>query len=163
MLSRPAAMVWARVVLPAWRGPSNATAGICFSRSSRNVSMRRAIILVIMAYNARFARLWYRIQAGFVSGCSPELRLGDDSVTAYSYIWRNKEKLLGKAKRNPNGFRFSDLEVMLRQCGWTFDRQTGSHGAGVISAFRIWYSPRKYRISFHEASDGKAKGYQVRQ
>lgn len=75
----------------------------------------------------------------------------------------NKEKLLGKAKRNPNGFRFGDFETVLRQCGWTFDRQAGSHGARVISAFRIWYSPRKHRISLQEARDGKAKGYQVRQ
>ena len=67
----------------------------------------------------------------------------------------NKEKLLGKAKRNPNGFRFGDFETMLSQCGWTFDRQAGSH--------RIWYSPRKHRISLQEARDGKAKGYQVRQ
>jgi predicted RNA binding protein YcfA (HicA-like mRNA interferase family) len=51
----------------------------------------------------------------------------------------NKEKLLGKAKRNPSGLRFGDLEIVLRQCGWTFDHQTGSH--------RIWYSPRKHRIS----------------
>ena len=67
----------------------------------------------------------------------------------------NEGKLFGKAKRNPNGLRFADLETVLRQCGWTFDRQTGSH--------RIWYSPRKHRISLPEAGDGKAKAYQVRQ
>lgn len=66
-----------------------------------------------------------------------------------------KEKTLEKARRNPNGLRFGDFETLLRQCGWTFDHQTGSH--------RIWYSPTRSRLSLQETRDGKAKGYQVRQ
>lgn len=66
-----------------------------------------------------------------------------------------KDKLLGRAKQNSNRLRFDDFETLLRLCGWTFDRQTGSH--------RIWYSPKRYRLSIQEARDGKAKGYQVRQ
>ncbi|MGK7896223.1 MAG: type II toxin-antitoxin system HicA family toxin, partial [Xenococcus sp. (in: cyanobacteria)] len=48
-----------------------------------------------------------------------------------------KEKLLEKAKRNPQGLQFSEFESLLSLCGWTFKRQTGSH--------RFWYSPEKYR------------------
>jgi predicted RNA binding protein YcfA (HicA-like mRNA interferase family) len=66
-----------------------------------------------------------------------------------------KEKLLEKAQRAPQGLKFGDFETLLRQCDWTFDHQTGSH--------RIWYSPKKHRLSIQEARDGKAKGYQVRQ
>ncbi len=74
-------------------------------------------------------------------------------VTGYSYIMPQK-KLLAKARNNPNGLRFRELETLLQQCGWTFQRQKGSH--------RYWYSPQKYRISI-QPKDGKAKGYQVRQ
>jgi FlaA1/EpsC-like NDP-sugar epimerase len=36
------------------------------------------------------------------------LCLDDEGVTAYSYIMSNKEKLLEKARRSPNGLRFRD-------------------------------------------------------
>ena len=84
-----------------------------------------------------------------------KLILDRDAVTAYSYTMGTRDKLLEKARRNPNGLRFGDLATVLKQCGWTLDHQTGSH--------QIWYSPQKHRISIQEGRDGKAKGYQVRQ
>lgn len=66
-----------------------------------------------------------------------------------------KEKLLEKALRNPGGLSFHDFQTLLRRCGWSFDHQTGSH--------QIWYSQRSFRISIQVSSNGKAKGYQVRQ
>jgi len=65
-----------------------------------------------------------------------------------------KEKLLDKARRNPQGLKFGDFETLLKQCGWTFDHQRGSH--------QIWYSPGRYRLSVQNRK-GMAKGYQVRQ
>ncbi len=61
-----------------------------------------------------------------------------------------KDRLLAKAKNNPNGLRFGEFETLLSQCGWMFRRQTGSH--------RYWYSPHSI-----QSSGGNAKGYQVRQ
>lgn len=63
-------------------------------------------------------------------------------------------KLLNKAERNPNGLSFSDFQTLMIQCGWTQDRQKGSH--------QIWYSPQGVRISIQNRN-GMAKGYQVRQ
>lgn len=123
-------------------------------RRPRLISDPRGKTVSLFAHalgTAEGAFLWKLREQGSVSS----LCLDDEKVTAYSYIVGNKEKLLIKAKRNPNGLRFGDLETVLRQCGWTFDHQTGSH--------RFWYSPRKHRISLQEARDGKAKGYQVRQ
>jgi len=65
-----------------------------------------------------------------------------------------REKLLEKARRNPRGLRFEEFEALLRQCGWTKDRQSGSH--------RIWYSPSGFRLSVQPRGD-MAKGYQVEQ
>lgn len=65
-----------------------------------------------------------------------------------------KEKLLEKARNNPDGLSFSDFETLMSRLDWVMDHQSGSH--------QIWYSPRKYRISVQNRS-GKAKGYQVRQ
>ncbi len=66
----------------------------------------------------------------------------------------NRQKLLEKAARNPKGLRFKEFESLLNQCGWTFDRQRGSH--------RIWYSPVGFRLSV-QARGNMAKGYQVEQ
>ena len=66
-----------------------------------------------------------------------------------------KDKLLEKARRNPQGLQFSEFENLLSLCSWTFKRQTGSH--------RFWYSPEKYRLSIQPRKDGKAKNYQVKQ
>ena len=62
--------------------------------------------------------------------------------------------LLDRAIRTPNGLRFNEFETLLTQCGWTFDRQRGSH--------RIWYSPQGVRLSI-QAKGNRAKGYQVEQ
>ena len=64
-------------------------------------------------------------------------------------------KLLEAALKNPKGLRFDDFEALLMQCGWTLDRQSGSH--------RVWYSSRGARLPVQEGRDGKAKPYQVRQ
>lgn len=66
-----------------------------------------------------------------------------------------REKLLAKARNHPNGLAFSEFESLLRQCGWKFDHQTGSH--------RIWRSATGVVISLQKARDGKGKGYQVEQ
>ncbi len=66
-----------------------------------------------------------------------------------------RDKLLARARNNPRGLSFADLEALLRHAGWSFDHQTGSH--------QIWYSPAGYRLSIQETRDGKAKGYQVEQ
>ena len=66
----------------------------------------------------------------------------------------NQQKLLDKAIRNSNGLRFNEFETLLKQCGWTFDRQRGSH--------RIWYSLQGVRLSI-QPKGNRAKGYQVEQ
>ena len=65
-----------------------------------------------------------------------------------------QEKLLEKAKRNPEGLSFYDIQNFKKQKGLIFDHQKGSH--------QIWYSPKSYRISVQNRN-GKAKGYQVKQ
>ena len=67
---------------------------------------------------------------------------------------RRKDRLLAKAKNNPNNLRFREFETLLSQCGWIFDHQTGSH--------RIWYSPRGYRLPI-QSKRSQAKGYQVKE
>ena len=67
---------------------------------------------------------------------------------------RRKDRLLSKARHNPNSLRFREFETLLSQCGWIFDHQTGSH--------RIWYSPSRYRLPI-QSKKGQAKGYQVRE
>ena len=66
-----------------------------------------------------------------------------------------RDKLLEKARSNPKGLRFAELQTLLKQQGWTFDHQTGSH--------HIWYSPKGTRLPIQEGKGGKAKGYQVKQ
>ncbi|MSQ52408.1 MAG: type II toxin-antitoxin system HicA family toxin [Betaproteobacteria bacterium] len=66
-----------------------------------------------------------------------------------------REKLLEKARNHPKGLAFSEFETLLRQNGWTFDHQTGSH--------RIWRSSNGVVISLQKGRDGKGKGYQVEQ
>ncbi|TAK79144.1 MAG: type II toxin-antitoxin system HicA family toxin [Gammaproteobacteria bacterium] len=65
-----------------------------------------------------------------------------------------QEKLLEKAKNNPNGLSFDDFQTLMRRYGWVLDHQKGSH--------QIWYSPKSYRISVQNRN-GKAKEYQVKQ
>ena len=67
---------------------------------------------------------------------------------------RRKDRLLAKARNNPNSLNFREFETLLSQCGWIFDHQTGSH--------RIWYSPRGYRLPI-QSKRAQAKGYQVRE
>ena len=67
---------------------------------------------------------------------------------------RRKDRLLAKARNNPNSLHFREFETLLSRCGWTFDHQTGSH--------RIWYSPRGYRLPI-QSKKAQAKGYQVRE
>ena len=66
-----------------------------------------------------------------------------------------REKLLARAMSNPKRLSFGEFQTLLRQAGWTFDHQKGSH--------RIWYSPTGYRLPTQEGRSGKAKGYQVEQ
>ncbi len=79
-------------------------------------------------------------------------------VTIYSYSMQvhmgKKEKLLDKARNNPNALSFEDFVTLLRHCGWVKDHQRGSHV--------VWYSPKGYRISIQN-KNGEAKGYQVKQ
>jgi len=67
-----------------------------------------------------------------------------------------REKLLDKARQNSPGLTFNEFETLLKQCGWIFDRQKGSH--------RSWLSPRHKRLlPIQPCADGKAKSYQVKQ
>ena len=65
-----------------------------------------------------------------------------------------KDKLLEKARNNPNGLRFNEFETLLKSYNWVFDHQKGSH--------QIWYSPQKTRLPI-QPKGAKAKGYQVQQ
>ena len=66
-----------------------------------------------------------------------------------------REKLLAKARNHPKGLEFAEFETLLRQCGWVYEHQSGSH--------RIWRSLTNAVLSIQEGRDGKAKGYQVEQ
>ena len=65
-----------------------------------------------------------------------------------------KQKMMAKAKRHPEGLRFIEFQNLMCQWGWDKDHQRGSH--------EIWYSPQGIRISVQNRN-GLAKGYQVRQ
>ncbi len=65
-----------------------------------------------------------------------------------------QEKLLEKARNNPNGLSFGDFQILMKRSKWVLDHQKGSH--------QIWYSPKFYRISVQNYN-GKAKSYQVKQ
>ncbi|MEM9103298.1 MAG: type II toxin-antitoxin system HicA family toxin [Pseudomonadota bacterium] len=64
------------------------------------------------------------------------------------------EKLLQKARNNPNGLSFKEFRTLMSQCGWKEDRQSGSH--------QIWFSPRHFRLCVQNRN-GEAKAYQVKQ
>ena len=76
-------------------------------------------------------------------------------VTVYSYTMTKREKLLARAINNPKDLSFGEFQTLLRQAGWIFDHQKGSH--------QIWYSPKRHRLPIQEGRSGKAKGYQVEQ
>ena len=67
---------------------------------------------------------------------------------------RRRDRLLAKARNNPNSLNFREFETLLSRCEWIFDHQTGSH--------RIWYSPCGYRLPI-QSKRAQAKGYQVRE
>ncbi len=66
-----------------------------------------------------------------------------------------REKLWKKGQENPQNLTFDEFETLLRQTGWTFSRQRGSH--------RLWYSPDGKSLPIQPRKDGKAKIYQVQQ
>jgi hypothetical protein len=66
-----------------------------------------------------------------------------------------REKILTRAMNNPKDLSFGEFQTLLRQSGWKFDHQKGSH--------QIWYSPTGFRLPIQEGQSGKAKGYQVEQ
>lgn len=63
-----------------------------------------------------------------------------------------REKLLAKAKANPKGLSFVELERLLAHSGFVLGRQTGSH--------RVWLSPAQRAIPI-QSDRGRAKAYQV--
>ena len=75
-------------------------------------------------------------------------------VTIYSYNMTKREKLLAKALQNPNNLSFEEFETLLKQFGWLFKRQNGSH--------RVWLSPSNRALPI-QPDGSKAKGYQVKQ
>ena len=66
-----------------------------------------------------------------------------------------KEKLLQKARENPDNLTFDEFETLLSQNGWEFSRQRGSH--------RLWCSPTGQSLPIQVRRDGKAKLYQIQQ
>lgn len=73
-------------------------------------------------------------------------------VTAYSYIMTRRDKLLAKARANPKGLSFAELERLLTHSGFVLARQSSSH--------RIWLSPAHRAIPI-QPDRGRAKAYQV--
>ncbi|MFQ5661582.1 MAG: type II toxin-antitoxin system HicA family toxin [Gammaproteobacteria bacterium] len=64
------------------------------------------------------------------------------------------DKLLAKARNNPEGLKFSEFESLLTLSGWQHVRTRGSH--------RIYKSAHGLRLPIQP--DGKmAVGYQVKQ
>jgi len=88
-------------------------------------------------------------------GDSYRKKLDISSVTVYSHIMSNNEKLLGRAKNNPKNLSFADFESVMKKCGWRKVHQKGSH--------HIWCSPFGFRLSIQPMKDEKAKSYQVKQ
>jgi len=78
------------------------------------------------------------------------MRVHDLRERGIDFPMRRKDRLLAKARNNPNSLRFREFETILSQCGWTFDHQTGSH--------RIWYSPQGYRLPIQPKERGTSKG-----
>ncbi|MDZ7760112.1 MAG: type II toxin-antitoxin system HicA family toxin [Desulfovermiculus sp.] len=83
------------------------------------------------------------------------MNLDKGFVTTYSYSMTKREKLLARARNNPKDLTLDEFQTLLRQAGWTFDHQKGSH--------QIWYSPNRRRLPVQPGKNGKAKGYQVEQ
>lgn len=67
-----------------------------------------------------------------------------------------REKLLEKARNNPKGLRFKELEQLVKSYGFYFDHQEGSHR---IHKAEGW--PK--RLTLQPDKNGKAKPYQVKQ
>src|SRR5260364_97215 len=65
-----------------------------------------------------------------------------------------REKLLARAHQAPNNLTLDEFETLLKQCGWVFKRQKGSH--------RVWLSPSNRALTI-QSDGGKAKSYQVKQ
>ena len=67
------------------------------------------------------------------------------------------DKLLQKARNNPAGLRFTELEKLAQCYGFYLDRQNAS-------SHRIYKAEgRAERLNLQPRKDGKAKDYQVLQ
>jgi hypothetical protein len=66
------------------------------------------------------------------------------------------EKLLSKAKNNPAGLRFTELQRLCEAMGMTLDRVNGSH-------FIYRHNNPFFIMPIQKFRDGKAKHYQVTQ
>src|SRR5260363_6380 len=58
-----------------------------------------------------------------------------------------REKLLARAHQAPNNLTLDEFETLLKQCGWVFKRQKGSH--------RVWLSPSNRALPI-QSDGGKA-------
>jgi hypothetical protein len=65
-------------------------------------------------------------------------------------------KLLNKARANPAGLRFSEVQRLCLMVGMTLDRVSGSH-------FIYKHKNPTFIQSLQKMKDGKAKPFQVRQ
>lgn len=65
-------------------------------------------------------------------------------------------KLLEKARGNPAGLRFAELQKLCEHAGMALDRSKGSH-------FIYHHKDPAFSLSIQQTKDGKAKPYQVRQ
>ena len=65
-------------------------------------------------------------------------------------------ELLEKAKNNPKGLRFSELQTLCRCAGMSLNRTSASH-------FIYKSNNPSYILSIQKLKGGKAKPYQVRQ
>ena len=68
---------------------------------------------------------------------------------------RSCAELLGRARSNPRGLRFTELCALAECYGWEFDRSRGSH--------HIYKRAGYIRVMNFQDIGGAAKPYQVRQ
>ena len=66
------------------------------------------------------------------------------------------DKLLDRAINNPQGLSFSELETLVKNHGFQFDRQNGSHRIYVNKALNV-------TLNLQPDKNGKAKFYQVKE
>src|SRR5260363_274914 len=90
---------------------------------------------------------------GHFGSCLSDLIETTSNITSLQEVDTSKY-LLARAHQAPNNLTLDEFETLLKQCGWVFKRQKGSH--------RVWLSPSNRALPI-QSDGGKAKSYQVKQ